>query len=107
MTKSAFVETFGEAPVVKVIDFFLTYPDFDYSKSQVAGEVGISRITIEDIWKMLIKEQIIIKTRVLGRAEMYRLNRDNPKVKVLMKTAFDLVSAEIGAEMKPKIAIRT
>ena len=106
MTKSAFVETFGETPVVKVIDFFLTYPDFDYSKSQVASEIGISRVTIEDIWRLLIKEGIIVKTRILGRAEMYRLNRENPKVKVLMKTAFDLASAELEAETKPKIAVQ-
>ncbi|MBI2583629.1 MAG: hypothetical protein HYW25_03095 [Candidatus Aenigmarchaeota archaeon] len=88
--RSAFAETFGETPLVKVIDFFLTYPDFDYSKSQVANETGISRITIEGIWNKLIKRGIISKTRNLGRAELYRLNRESPLVKILMKTAFDL-----------------
>lgn len=107
MPESAFVETFGGTPVVRVIDFFLTYPNFDYSKSQVAGEVGISRITIEDIWRMLIKESTIVKTRILGRAEMYMLNRENPKVKILMKTAFDLAGAEFENDTKAKIAVHS
>ena len=73
--KSLFIETFGESPFIKVLDFFLTYPSFDYSKTQVADEIGISRITIEKIWKELVKKEIIVKTRTLGNAEMYQLNR--------------------------------
>jgi hypothetical protein len=59
--KSLFIETFGESPFIKVLDFFLTYPRFDYSKTQVADEIRISRITIEKIWKELIKKVMIYK----------------------------------------------
>jgi DNA-binding XRE family transcriptional regulator len=99
--KSLFIETFGESPFIKVLDFFLTYPSFDYSKTQVADEIGISRITIEKIWKELVKKEIIMKTRTLGNAEMYQLNRENPKVKVLMKTAIEL-SFSYLEKLKPK-----
>ena len=99
--KSLFIETFGESPFIKVLDFFLTYPSFDYSKTQVADEIGISRITIEKIWKELVKKEIIVKTRTLGNAEMYQLNRENPKVNVLMKTAIEL-SFSYLEKLKPK-----
>lgn len=103
--KSVFVETFGEYPLIKVLDFFLMYPNFDYSKTQVANEVGISRITIEKIWKELIKKGIIMKTRDMGNAELFKLNTENPKVKVLMKVDFELASAYLEEIRKP-VALR-
>jgi len=100
---SIFVETFGESPLIKVLDFFLTFPSFDYSKTQVAYEVGISRITIEKIWKELIKKEIIAKARSIGRAELYKLNTDNPRVKILMKIGIELASSYFEV-IKHKIA---
>ena len=97
-TKSVFLETFGESPYIKVLDFFLTYPSFDYSKTQVADEVGISRITIEKIWKELIEKKVIIKTRTMGRAELYKLNTTNPKVKILIKIGLELASAYLKSK---------
>lgn len=90
MKKSLFTETFGATPLVKVIEFFLTYPSFDYTKSYVANDVGISRVTINKIWQQLIKNEIIVKTRTLGNAEMYQLNGNSPRAKVLMRTATEL-----------------
>lgn len=96
---SIFVETFGETPFVKVLDFFLTYDAFDYSKSQVAEETGVSRITLDKIWEELVNKRIIVKTRTIGRAEMYKLNKENPKVKVLLELSFKLASAFADEEI--------
>lgn len=106
--RSIFLDTFGETPLLKVIEFFLTYPDFDYAKSSVAREAEISRVTIEKIWGSLIKKGFIVKTRTLGNADMYRLNRDNPNVRVLMKASTDLSLSYLGklkAEEKQKVPI--
>ena len=92
---SPFVETFGNRPLIKVIDFFLTYPAFDYTKSFVAKEVGISRITIDKIWENLAKSGFIKKTRSIGNAEYFQLNRENERAQVLMKTAIGLSFSRI------------
>ncbi|MBI2173249.1 MAG: hypothetical protein HYT73_03520 [Candidatus Aenigmarchaeota archaeon] len=97
---SIFVETFGETPVVKVLDFFLTYDSFDYSKSQVAEETGVSRITLDKIWEELIDKKIITKTRTIGRADMYKLNKEKSKVRVLMELSFKLASAFAEEEIE-------
>ncbi len=91
-TKTVFVETFGDSPHIRVLDFFLTFSEFDYSKSQVADEIGISRITIEPIWDKLIKKEFLKKTRVIGRAEMYALNKSNPRVQELLELNMKLGS---------------
>lgn len=98
-TKTIFVEALGDSPKVRVLDFFLTFGDFDYSKSQVAKEIGISRITIEPIWGELEKKGIIIKTRRIGRAEMYKLNKKNPLVKELLEFDMKLCSAYADEEV--------
>ena len=106
-TKSIFVETFGDSPTIIVLDFFLTFSEFDYSKSQVAAEIGISRITMEAIWNKLIKNGFLKKTRVIGRAEMYRLNKSNQKVKELLELDFKLSKAAADEELdERKIAVR-
>jgi len=97
---SIFVETFGETPSVKVLDFFLTFDSFDYSKSQVSEETGVSRITLDKIWKELLSQKIIIKTRSIGRADMYKLNKDSPKVKVLRELSLKLASAFAEEELE-------
>jgi DNA-binding XRE family transcriptional regulator len=102
--RSAFLETFGETPLIKVLDFFLTFPSFDYSKTQVANEVGISRITIGKIWKELTKKGMIVKTRSIGKAELYKLNMENPRMKILMKIGLELASSYFE-EAKQKVAV--
>ena len=97
---SIFVETFGETPAVKVLDFFLTFDNFDYSKSQISEETGVSRITLDKIWKELVNQKIIVKTRAIGRADMHKLNKENPRVKVLQELSFKLASAFAEEEIE-------
>lgn len=100
MDETAFIETFGNSPFIRVIDFFLTYQDFDYSKTEVAREVGISPITIEKIWNSLIGRGFIIETRALGNAKLYKLNKENPVVKELLKLDAKLIMQDIEKEKK-------
>src|SRR3989338_9581125 len=100
--KSIFVETFGETPIVKVLDFFLTFDSFDYSKSSVSEETGVSRITLDKIWEDFVQKKIIVKTREIGRAEMYKLNKESSIAKVLSELNFKLASSFAEEEI-PKI----
>ena len=101
---SVFAKTFGETPFIKTLDFFLEYDVFDYSKCQVAENINISRMTMDKIWNELIEKNIIIKTRTVGRAEMYILNKKNPIVKTLLKVSFELASVDLS--VKNKIAVK-
>ncbi len=101
-TNTIFVETFGNSPKIRVLDFFLTFSEFDYSKSQVAAETDVSRITVVPIWDKLIRDRFLVKTRIVGRAEMYKLNKTNPKVKELLELNFKLSSAAANEEIEEK-----
>ena len=75
--KSKFVRILGESPLIKVLDFFLENIVYDYSKSEIARETGVSRVTLQEIIERLEKMGVIKKTRISGKAQMYKLNRDN------------------------------
>ncbi|MDO8339918.1 MAG: hypothetical protein Q7T16_04650 [Candidatus Burarchaeum sp.] len=104
--QTIFTNILGSSPYLKVLGFFLTFDRFDYSKSQVAAEVGISRITIEKIWKDLMARGMIVKSREIGRAELYRLNTESPLVKALQETNFKLASAYADLELQESVPRR-
>jgi predicted transcriptional regulator len=107
-TKSLFLEALGDSPYLRVLDHFLTFPGWDYSKSQVAKDAQVSRVTLEPIWKRLLDIGFIEKTRTMGRSELYRLNAKNPKVRVLMEVDEKLSEAfaQTQAPLKQKITIK-
>jgi predicted transcriptional regulator len=102
--KSLFLDMFGDTPFLRVVEFFLTYPDFDYTKSYVAKETGVSRITIEKIWKHLAKIGLIVKSRKLGKRIMWKLNKDSPKVRILMQT---ITKLSLGQLEQEKVLLET
>jgi len=89
-SKSTFVEYFGSSPYIKVLDFLIQGQEFDYSMTEVArgAEVGWSAFT--KIWKKLLEKQIIIPTREIGNAKLFKFNKKNPFVERLIKFDWEL-----------------
>lgn len=79
--KTAFLQIFGDSPILRVLDFLVVNEDFDYSMTDIANfsEVGYS--TLKLFWAKLEKENIVINTRIVGKAKMYKLNLANPILK--------------------------
>ena len=74
-----FVEIFKvKDPIFKILDFFVDNLAFDYSKTDIAEGAGISRTTLFSVWKTLEETDMVMRTREVGRAKMYKLNLKNP-----------------------------
>ena len=84
-SKSLFTEFMGDSPTVRILDYLLTERDLDFSISDMARNAGIGRTTLYRIWDSLIKNKIIVPTRVIGKAKLYKLNKDNTKIKKLIE----------------------
>ena len=80
-SKTIFLETFGDSPVLRVLDFLVVNEDFDYSMTDIARHSGVGYSTLKLFWNRLEKKGIVAKTRIVGRAKMYRLNMSNPVAK--------------------------
>lgn len=74
-----FIEIFKvKDPIFKILDFFTDNLGFDYSKTDIAAGAGISRTTLHLMWKTLEETDMVVQTREVGRAKMYKLNLKNP-----------------------------
>ena len=83
--KSLFIEFMGDSPTIRVLDYLLTERDLDFSITDMAKNAGIGRSTLYRMWDNLIKNKIILPTRVIGKAKLYKLNKDNIKIKKLIE----------------------
>ena len=93
-SKSVFVEYFGNSAYIRVLDFLISGQEFDYSMTEIArgSEIGWSVFT--KIWAHLIKKEIVKQTRTIGNAKLFKLNKENPFVKKLIKFDWELTKLE-------------
>lgn len=75
----------GASSTLRIIDFFLDNPLSDYSKNEIARNLAMSRVTFFKYWKELEKSGAVKPTREIGRATLYRLDREDEIVKQLNK----------------------
>ena len=77
MDKSCFVDVFGDSPRVLVLDYLLDNRILDFCKSDIAEATGISRSTLNNFFEILLKNIYIVKSRRIGRAQLYKVNKKN------------------------------
>lgn len=95
MDETIFIKLLGDSPLTKVLDFLLTARDFDYSKKEIAENAGISYNTLNSLWSNLLTNEVIVKTRRIGKQDMFKLNTENPFVKELIKFFDSLLKSSI------------
>ena len=79
--ETLFLKILGrDNPIIRIIDFLIDNEAFDYSKTEIAKGARISRTTLHKVWKILEDLGIVVETRKVGRAKMYKLNKNNPIV---------------------------
>jgi hypothetical protein len=100
MEKSSFTLVFGESPFVKVLDFFLTFEDFDYPLSFIAKETETKWETVGKVVELLIKRGLIKKTRKLGKSWLYGLNKESMLTKLLIDIDIKVSDFYINEELK-------
>ena len=101
-TKTAFLQVFGDSPMLKVLDFLIVNEDFDYSMTNIASQSGVGYSTLKLFWKKLEESKIVKQTRVVGKAKMYRLNFENSIVKKFRDLYWETTKQAVHEEVKEK-----
>jgi hypothetical protein len=83
---------FTDSSVAKLLDFFTLYKDFDYPKTEISKNSGVSWKTLFRVWPLLERYEIVVKTRQIGRATLYKLNTDSPIAKALGTLALEVAA---------------
>jgi hypothetical protein len=74
----------------KVLDFMITFSDWDYSITDIGKNSGLSFKTGFDEVKKLESQGILVKNRVVGKAILYKLNTKSEHVQDIMKLAWNI-----------------
>ena len=97
--KSVFLEREGYTPKNKVLDFLIIAQDFDYSLKDIAKHSKVSYPCIKQLKKELAKDKWITLIRKVGKAQMYKLNLKNKKVRKFVDFYWAVVNEEVENEL--------
>ena len=83
--ESTFIRTFGDYPLIRIMDFLIYSRDFDYPITEIASNSNVNFQTLKKLWPKLKEDRIVVSTRTLGGAILYKINTNNPVVKKLIE----------------------
>ena len=89
--ETIFIEVFGNNPITKVLDFLITFQLYDYPMTEIAKNSEVSYSTLQTFWDKLVRNNIVIKTRRVGKSDLFKLNTKNPAVRQLIKLDWNLI----------------
>lgn len=103
--KTAFLETFGDSPVLRVLDFLVVNEDFDYSMTDISNLSSVGYSTLKLFWHRLEEKGIVIQTRIVGKAKMYKLNLSNSVVKRFRDFYWETTRQMVHEKIKEKVVV--
>jgi len=102
--KSAFLEYFGDTPKLRFLNFLIGNHFFDFNMTDMAREANISYNSLMSFFQEFLDKEIIIKTRRVGKSDMYKLNMNNVISINFLKFAWFLTKQDLGLKDKVEIA---
>jgi len=100
--ESIILKTFGVSPKLRIIDFFLDNPFFDFTKKEVIEALGMSKQTFYKYFPELEEEQIVKVSRKIGKAKLYKINLEHPLV-IMLREYEKKASIKIAQKESSKI----
>ena len=94
--QSAFLEYFGNTPKLRFLNFLIGNHFFDFNMTDMAREANISYNSLMSFFDEFLEKEIIVRTRRVGKSDMYKLNEDNVIVQNFLRFAWFLTKQDLG-----------
>ena len=95
MEDTLFRKAFGDTPKIRVIEYLLELGELDCSLTDIAEGAEISRTTLFRIWPDFLKSKLVIHTRKIGNAKLYKINPKNPITKRLAEIFDEILTKSV------------
>jgi DNA-binding transcriptional ArsR family regulator len=79
-----FCEVYGDNIPNRVLEFLLEGQSLDSAVGDIARWTGISRPTAYEVIYDFMRKGIVIKSRIIGKTQLYKLNKENPRVQLYL-----------------------
>ena len=103
--ESIIIKTLGNSPKLRIVDFFLDNPLFDFTKKEVIEALGMSKQTFYKYFPDIEEYGIVKVSRRIGRAKLYKMNLEHPLVTMLReyekKMSVQMAEKEANKMQKP------
>ncbi len=93
---------FINSPKIKMFDFLLDNKPLDFSKEEIARNIGLSTTSVHKFWDELEKHRIVKVTRRFGKTKLYTLNSKSIIVKRILDLEKALIAEAIEKEVHKK-----
>ena len=100
--ESIFAEYFGDTPTVRILNFLILGKDFDYSMTDIAEGSYVGWTSFTRAWKALEKQKVVVHTRNIGRAKLYKLNIQDQTVQKLVRLHWEIIKTETDKMLSKK-----
>lgn len=91
---TAFRELLGDTPKIRVLEYLIEGRELDHSIGDIAEGAGIDRVTLFRMWKELLNAKIIIHTRNIGNAKLFKINMENPRIRILVELFDKIINGD-------------
>lgn len=92
----------GNSPKLRILDYLLDYKLNDFTIKEILEAVGMSKLTFYKYFKDLEELGLVIPSRKIGRATLYKINLENPMVKMMIEYETKL-SLQIAEQEEQKM----
>jgi DNA-binding transcriptional ArsR family regulator len=93
--KSIFLEHVGDYPRMRILQHLIEGKDFDYTLTDMLN-ASVSWGTLNTLVPKLVNLGMIIITRKVGRATLYKINKENVAVKQLIELYDKLILEKLS-----------
>jgi len=101
--ESIFLEHVGDSPRMRVLQYLIEGRDFDFTLTDMLN-AGVSWGTLNMLIPKLLKLGIIVKTRKIGRATLYKINKENSTTKQIITLYDNLILQKLN-QMEQEVEV--
>ena len=94
--ESIFLDYVGDSPRMRILQYLIEGRDFDYTLTDLLN-AGVSWGTLNTLVPKLLELGIVVKTRKIGRATLYKINKENVAAKQLMDLYGSLILKKLDS----------
>jgi len=98
---SVYCEIYGNTIKNRVISFLMENQDLDFSVGDMSKELKISRPKAYEIVDEYVEKGFINETRMVGRTQLYKLNKDHQIIRIYLRNFRECIKIVID-EYSPK-----
>ena len=109
-SNSLLIRALGNSPKLRILDYLLDYKLNDFTKKEIVEALGMSKLTFYKYFKDLEELGLVIPSRKIGRATLYKINLKNPIVRMLIEYETQLslqIAEKEKAKMQKPIPVKT